>query len=63
MKVKSLIQAEFVNLFRRPGIDSQLGGLVRQPYLMHLPARIYRLAESIPEYRCIRIDSCAEFLP
>jgi hypothetical protein len=28
-------EPEFVNLLRSPGIDSQPGGLVRQPYLMY----------------------------
>jgi hypothetical protein len=30
------------------GIDSQPGGPVRQPYLTYRPARLHRLAESIP---------------
>jgi hypothetical protein len=38
----------FVDLLRSPGIDSQPGGPVRQPYLTYRPARLYRLAESIP---------------
>jgi hypothetical protein len=38
----------FLNLFRSPGIDSQPGGSVRQPYLMYRTARLHRLAESIP---------------
>jgi hypothetical protein len=40
-----------VNFLRRPGIDSQPVGpvrLVRQPYLTYRPARLHRLAESIP---------------
>jgi hypothetical protein len=37
-----------VNLFRSPGIDSQPGGPIRQPYLSYWPARLHRLAESIP---------------
>ncbi len=41
-------EPEFVNLLRRPGIDLKPGGLVRQPYLTHRPARLHRLAESIP---------------
>ncbi len=32
----------FINLFRSPGIDSQPGGLVRQPYLAYRPARLHR---------------------
>ncbi len=39
-------EAEFVNLLRSPGIDSQLGGPVRKGYLTYWPARL--LAESIP---------------
>jgi hypothetical protein len=39
----------FVNLLRSPGIDSQHGGPVQQPYLSYWPARQLRLAESIPE--------------
>jgi hypothetical protein len=38
----------FVNLLRSPGIDSQPGGPVRQPYLTYRPDRLHRLAESIP---------------
>ncbi len=38
----------FVNLTRSPGIDSQPGGPVRNPYLTYRPARLHRLAESIP---------------
>ena len=34
--------------FRSPGIDSQHGGPVRQPYLSYRSARLHRLAESIP---------------
>ncbi len=33
---------------RSPGTDSQPGGPVRHPYLSHRPARLHRLAESIP---------------
>ncbi len=40
------IEPVFVNLV--PGIDSQPGGPVRQPYLANRPARLQRLAESIP---------------
>jgi hypothetical protein len=42
---------EFAILLRGPGIDSQPGGPVQQPYLTYRPARLHRLAESI--------DSCA----
>jgi hypothetical protein len=38
----------FLNILRSPGIDSQSGGQVRQPYLTYRPARLYRLSESIP---------------
>ncbi len=41
-------EPKFVNLFRCPGIDSQPGGQVRQPYLTYRAARIHRLPESIP---------------
>ncbi len=36
--------------FRSPGIDSQHGGPVRQPYLSYWPARLHRLAKSIPGF-------------
>jgi hypothetical protein len=36
----------FVNFLRSPGIDSQPGGLIRQPYLTYWPAKLQRLAES-----------------
>jgi hypothetical protein len=38
----------FVNLLWSPGIDSQPGGPVHQPYLTDRPARLHKLAESIP---------------
>ncbi len=41
----------FVNLLRSPGIDSQLVGPERQPYLSYRPARLHRLAESVPRNR------------
>jgi hypothetical protein len=41
-------EPEFVNILRSLGIDSQPGRPVRQPYLTHWPARLHRLAESIP---------------
>ncbi len=41
-------EPEFVNILRSPGIDSQHGGQVRQPYLTYRPARLHRLAESTP---------------
>jgi hypothetical protein len=37
----------FANLLVSPGIDSQFGGQVRQPYLTYGPARLHRLAESV----------------
>jgi hypothetical protein len=36
-------QIEFVNLLRSSGIDSQPGGLVRQPYLTYRPTRLHTL--------------------
>ncbi len=44
-------QPVFVNLLRSPGINSQPGGPVRQPYLSYRPARLPRLAKSIPRLR------------
>jgi hypothetical protein len=41
-------QYGLVDLLRSPGIDSQPGGPVRQPYLTYRPARLHKLAESIP---------------
>jgi hypothetical protein len=41
----------FVDLLRRPGIDSQPGGPVRQPYFSYRPARLHRLTTSIPRNR------------
>ncbi len=41
----------FANLLRSPRIDSQTGGMVRQPYLLYRPARLHRLAKSIPRNR------------
>ncbi len=38
----------FVGLLRSPGIDSQPGGPKRQNYLSYRPAKLHRLAESIP---------------
>jgi hypothetical protein len=42
------LELEYVNLLRSPGIDSQPGEPIRQPYLKYRPARPHRLAESIP---------------
>jgi hypothetical protein len=44
----STTELVFVNLLRSPGIDSQHGGPVLQPYLTYWPARLHRLVESIP---------------
>jgi hypothetical protein len=41
-------RALIFNPFKEPGIDSQPGGPVRQPYLLYRLARLHRLAESIP---------------
>jgi hypothetical protein len=41
-------EPEFVNIVRSLGTDSQPGGPVRQPYFTYRPARLHRLAESIP---------------
>ncbi len=41
-------EPEFVNLLRSPGINSQPGGPVLQPYLTYRPARLQKLAKSIP---------------
>ncbi len=38
----------FADLLRRPGIDFQPGGPVRQPYFSYRPVRLHSLAESIP---------------
>ncbi len=46
--VEGVSEPEFVNLLRSPGIDSQPGGPVRQPYLKYRPAWLHKLAESIP---------------
>ncbi len=42
----SVPEPVFVNLLRSPGIDSQQGGPVQQPYLSYWPAStVHRLAE------------------
>ncbi len=41
-------EPEFLNLLGSPGIDSQPGGRVRQPYLSYRPAKPHWMAESIP---------------
>ncbi len=43
-----LSEPEFVNLLRSQGFDSQPGGPVRLPYLTYRPAKLQRLAGSIP---------------
>jgi hypothetical protein len=45
----------FLNLLRSLWIDSQPGGPVRQPYLTFRPARLHRLAESIPRNRFLNV--------
>jgi hypothetical protein len=46
-------ESVFVNFLRSPGIDCQPGEPVRQPYLSYRPARLIRLAESIPRNRFV----------
>jgi hypothetical protein len=41
-------RARICKPFKEPGIDSQPGGTVRQPYLLYRLARLHRLVESIP---------------
>jgi hypothetical protein len=41
-------RARICKPFRSPGIDSQPGGPVRQPYLTYRTARLHWLAESNP---------------
>ncbi len=41
----------FVDLLRSPGIDSQHGEPVRQPYFSYRPAMLHRLPESIHRNR------------
>jgi hypothetical protein len=58
-------EPEFVNLLRSPGIDSQPGGPVRQPYLTYQSAMLHRLAEStvIPgllKHLQIRAQDCCD---
>ncbi len=43
-----MTEPEYGDLLKSPGIDSQPRGPVRQPYLSFRPARLHRLAESIP---------------
>ncbi len=44
-------RARICRPYMSPGIDSQHGGLLRQPYLSYWPARLHRLAKSIPRNR------------
>jgi hypothetical protein len=44
-------RAHICKPFKEPGIDSQPGRLVRQPYLLYRLARLHRLAESIHRNR------------
>jgi hypothetical protein len=53
-------EPEFVSLLRIPGIDSQAGGPKRQPYVIYRPARLHRLAESIPGF--FNTDTGSEYL-
>jgi hypothetical protein len=46
--LRSLTEPVLVGLLRCPGNDSQPGGPLRHPYLTYKPARLHRLAESIP---------------
>ncbi len=48
---KTPLEPVFVNLLRSSGIDSQPGGPVQQPFLSYRPARVRRLAKSIPRNR------------
>ncbi len=42
------VRAHICKPFKEPGIHSQPGGPVRQPYLLYRLVRLHRLAESIP---------------
>jgi hypothetical protein len=55
-------RASICKPFKEPGIDSQPGGLVRQPYLLYRLARLHRLAESNPRNQILGIDS-SESIP
>ncbi len=41
-------EPKFEKLLRSPGIDSQSGRPLRQPYLTYRPTRSHKMAESIP---------------
>ncbi len=45
------LEPVFVDLLWSPGIDSQPGGPVRQPYLSYRPAMLHRQVESNPPNR------------
>ncbi len=47
-------RAPICRTLRSPGIDSQPGGLVRQPYQSYRPARLQRLEESNPRNRLLQ---------
>jgi hypothetical protein len=51
-----------INLIRSPGIDSQPGGQVRQPYLSYLPARLHRLAQATKAGGIVSLESIPGFL-
>jgi hypothetical protein len=54
-------RARICKPFKEPGIDSQPGGPVRQPYLLYRLARLHRLAESIPGLlKCLQIRAQAK---
>ncbi len=53
-------RARICNPFNEPGINSQPGGPVWQPYLLYRLARLHRLAESIPGLlKCLQIRAKA----
>jgi hypothetical protein len=47
----SKVSCWFPKNIRNKDINSQHGGPIRQPYLLYRPARLHRLAESIPRNR------------
>jgi hypothetical protein len=46
--MNSASEPVFVDRLWSPGIDSQHGGPVRQPYFSYRPAMLHKLAELIP---------------
>ncbi len=53
-------RARICKPFKEPGINSQPGGPVQQPYLLYQLARLHRLAESIPGLlKCLQIRAQA----